>query len=138
MNQLVHILFVDDEPRVLQGLRHSLRSQRKQWEMSFANGGAEAQLMLQGTRLDVVVSDMRMPRIDGATVLTLASALQPEAVRVILSGQLDEASVERAMSIAHFFLSKPCGTERLIATIVRGLEQRSLLGAAQLPRALPG
>ena len=60
------VLFVDDEPRILEGLRRMLRSQRHDWEMAFAPGGEAALAMLETLPFDVIVSDMRMPGIDGA------------------------------------------------------------------------
>ena len=64
------ILFVDDEPRILEGLQRSLRPCRKQWNMSFANSGQEALDILAKSTFDVIVSDMRMPTLDGAQLRT--------------------------------------------------------------------
>ena len=63
------ILFVDDEPNVLSGLRRSLRGQRKLWDMEFAGSGQEALAKADEIHLDAVVTDMRMPGIDGAELL---------------------------------------------------------------------
>ncbi len=78
------ILFVDDEPRILDGLRRMLRSKRKEWEMSFVGSGAEALSLLGEHAFDVVVSDMRMPGMDGAALLDHVKARHPEVVRIIL------------------------------------------------------
>lgn len=59
------ILFVDDERNVLDGLRRMLRNMRKEWDMAFCQGGEEALDALGGEPFDVVVSDMRMPGMDG-------------------------------------------------------------------------
>ena len=79
-NKLKRILFVDDDPNVLTGLRNVLRSRRREWDMVFAIGPEEALAKLAETPFDVVVSDMRMPRIDGAALLTKVKQLQPRAV----------------------------------------------------------
>ena len=63
------VLFVDDEPRILEGLRRMLRPQRHEWEMAFAPGGEAALAMMEASPFDVIVSDMRMPGIDGAALL---------------------------------------------------------------------
>ena len=63
------VLFVDDEPRILEGLRRMLRPQRHEWEMAFAPGGEAALAMMEASPFDVIVSDMRMPGMDGATLL---------------------------------------------------------------------
>ena len=73
------ILFVDDEPMLLEALRNAMRSKRKEWEMVFVNGGAAALLELKRAPADVIVSDMRMPEMDGASFLG-------EASRVIIQG----------------------------------------------------
>ena len=59
------ILFVDDEPKVLEGIQRMLRPMRHEWDMVFAQSGQEALSILAEQPADVVVSDMRMPRMDG-------------------------------------------------------------------------
>jgi YesN/AraC family two-component response regulator len=63
------ILFVDDEPMVLDGLRRSLHSMRKDWEMVFVTSGSEALESMANQSFDIVVTDMRMPGMDGAQLL---------------------------------------------------------------------
>lgn len=135
---LKRILFVDDEPRVLDGLRRSLRGKRKQWDLVFADSGAAALEELGRASFDVVVSDMRMPGMDGADVLLRAASLQPEAARIVLSGQTEEAAATRAATIAHRFLTKPCEPEVLEATLTRTLELRALLGSEELRQLVGG
>ncbi|RLJ16734.1 hypothetical protein DJ031_14720 [bacterium endosymbiont of Escarpia laminata] len=84
------ILFVDDERSVLQGLQRSLRGQRKEWEMVFVDGGTEALKMVNEKNFDAIVTDMRMPGINGAELLGVLAADRPELVRIILSGHSDE------------------------------------------------
>jgi len=135
---LKRILFVDDEPRVLDGLRRSLRTKRKQWELVFANSGAAALEELGRGTFDIIVSDMRMPGMDGAEVLLRAASLQPEAARIVLSGQTEESAATRAATVAHRFLTKPCEPELLEATITRTLELKALLGSEQLRQLIGG
>lgn len=102
------VLFVDDEPNVLEGLKRTLRSQRDTWQMAFAVGADAAIQLLGEGPYDVVVTDMRMPGSDGATLLRTVCDCCPGAGRIILSGYTDlEASV-RAAPVAHQFLLKPC------------------------------
>lgn len=111
------ILFVDDEADVLRGLRRSLRSQRNEWCMRFANGGAEAIDMLGEKEAHIIVTDMRMPDIDGASLLVQAAERWPATARVVLSGQADSDSVRRVVGVSHQFLAKPCDTDKLISTL---------------------
>ncbi len=131
---MIRLLFADDEPRVLDGLRRSLRSERGRWEMTFAPGGAEAIAALDAGPFDVVVSDMRMPQVDGVAVLEHARTVRPEAIRIVLSGFSELSSTIRAVSVAHQFLSKPCEGEHLRATIDRALALRVLLSNDELRR----
>jgi HD-like signal output (HDOD) protein len=110
---VMRILLVDDEQNVLDGLRNILRSRRREWEMSFACGGEAALPLLDQISFDVVVSDMRMPRLDGAGLLTRVKERQPHAVRIILSGQTETESAMRTVFVAHRFLSKPCDANLL-------------------------
>ncbi len=116
---MIDILFVDDEPDVLEGLENRLRPWRKQWNLQFASSADEALQLLEQRTFDVVVSDMRMPGTDGAELLRQVRDRWPEAVRIILSGQADRDGVLRALPIAHQFLSKPCDAARLQAVVSR-------------------
>ncbi|MGB7328694.1 MAG: response regulator [Rubripirellula sp.] len=113
------ILFVDDEANVLSGLRRMLRGQRGVWDMHFAGGGQEALDLLATQSIDVIVSDMRMPGIDGAELLTRVSKQYPQTIRLVLSGQSEHEKIFRAIGPAHQFLSKPCEPDVLIKTVQR-------------------
>lgn len=111
------ILFVDDEPKILTGLRRMLRSQRHEWEMEFAEGGVQALKVLETGPFDVVVSDARMPGMEGSELLEEVRCKYPDTVRIILSGQCSRDSVIQCVGVAHQFLSKPCDSEFLKAAI---------------------
>jgi HD-like signal output (HDOD) protein len=121
------ILFVDDEPQILDGLQNLLRKQRKQWDMVFAEGGQAALCELEKSAFDVVVSDMRMPGIDGATLLTRVKEMYPASARIILSGHAERDSIVRALPVAHQFLSKPCDAVLLRVVVERACELQRLL-----------
>ena len=116
------ILFVDDETNVLEGLRRMLRPQRDEWDMIFALGGAEALNILETTGIDVVVTDMRMPGLDGAALLEKVHDRFPGILRIVLSGYFDTEAGLRAVPVAHQFLSKPCQPEQLKAAIERSTQ----------------
>lgn len=132
------ILFVDDEQHILDGLRDLLRSKRREWQMSFASSGADALVELERQPFDVVVSDMRMPRMDGAALLRQVKERYPRVVRIMLSGQTEMEAALRSVPIAHQFLSKPCDAERLRSVIQRACDLQALLNDEELSRSLGG
>ena len=99
------ILFVDDEQNVIDGLRRMLRKERKDWDMCFAGGSAEALGLLEQKPFDVIVTDLQMPGMNGAQLLERVVELYPDMVRIVLSGHADEKSTTRAMRVVHQFLS---------------------------------
>ncbi len=116
------ILFVDDEPHVLHGLRRLLHGHRDTMRTEFAVGGAEAMAMVASAvaandGFSVVVTDMQMPGIDGAELLTRLQAEHPATIRIALSGHSSRATAVRAISHAHRFLGKPCDPDELIGTL---------------------
>jgi putative nucleotidyltransferase with HDIG domain len=113
------ILFVDDEPNILDGLRRMLRSMRKEFELCFAGNAMEALEMMEKGDFDVVVSDMRMPGMDGAELLTQIQKRYPHSIRIMLTGQADEESTLRTIGVAHQFLAKPCDPEKLKNILLR-------------------
>jgi HD-like signal output (HDOD) protein len=124
---MTRILFVDDESRILDGLRRTLRSHRNQWEMAFALGGEAALAELERAPYDVIVSDMRMPQLDGLALLTAVRERWPRMVRIVLSGQMDMETAVRAVSVAHQFLTKPCDATALEGVIGRARQLLDLL-----------
>lgn len=114
------VLFVDDESRILDGLRRMLRAQRHEWEMSFAPGGEAALAEMQRTTFDVVVSDMRMPGLDGFELLSRVQQIDPGTLRIILSGHTDPALAAMAARVAHQFHFKPTSPDALRAVVERG------------------
>ncbi len=113
------ILFVDDEPNILDGLRRMLRSMRTEFELCFAESAEAALEMMGQAEFDVVVSDMRMPGMDGADLLSEVQRMHPHSIRIMLTGQADEESTLRTIGIVHQFLAKPCDPEKLKGILLR-------------------
>jgi HD-like signal output (HDOD) protein len=130
------ILFVDDEPNVLDGLQRMLRPMRKEWGMAFALGGEQALAALAEKPFDIVVTDMRMPGMDGATLLKRVMQEYPRVVRIVLSGHSSEEASLRSVGVAHQFLAKPCDAEKLKLTINHAFALRNLLTDETLTRTL--
>jgi HD-like signal output (HDOD) protein len=132
----MRVLFVDDDPSVLGGLRRMLRAHRDRFETVCASSGPEALEMMAETPFDVIVTDMRMPGMDGSQLLEIVRQRYPDAVRIVLSGQLDDATAVRLAVLAHQFLSKPCEFDALVDAIERSCGIRSRLVDPELREAL--
>ena len=112
------VLFVDDERSVLRALERMLRPQCDRWSMTFVQNAADALAHLACRRVDVVVTDMRMPGMNGAELLGLVRARRPKTIRIILSGEVDidlepepdagGATSAASTALAHMRLYKPC------------------------------
>ncbi len=121
------ILFVDDEPGVLEGIRDLLRPYRRKWDMVFVVSGEAALEELERAPFDIIVSDMRMPQMDGATLLKAVQTRFPRVVRFILSGYSEFEASLSSVSVAHQFLSKPCDPEQFRGALERACSLRDLL-----------
>ena len=121
------VLFVDDEQKILEGLQRMLRPLRDRWEVGFAMSGREALELLEKESYDVIVTDMRMPGMDGAQLLQEVRNGYPDIVRIVLSGQSDEKMVLKSVRLAHQYLSKPCDAETLRAAVERACALRDRL-----------
>lgn len=113
------ILFVDDEVLVLEGLQRMLRSMRAEWEMVFVDNGSKALELMAQAPFDVVISDMRMPGMNGAELLAEVLKRFPKTVRLVLSGHADRDLVLKCVGSTHQYLSKPCRPEDLKAAVTR-------------------
>lgn len=136
MNPKLHILFVDDDPNLLQALQRSLRPMRKDWDMEFADGGASALGLLDRSEFDVVVSDMKMPGINGCDLLDRVLASHPGTLRFILSGHAEQSQLMQCVGPTHQFLSKPCDTSKLTASLQRVLSLEHLVDDPNLRHCL--
>ena len=132
MRVVIRVLFVDDEVDLLAGLRRMLRTHRERWEMTFACSAAEALEMLAVQEVDVVVSDVLMPGMDGGAFLTELRERYPAVVRIVLSGQTQLSRISATVVSVHQFLAKPCEPSRLEAAVERSLLLRDRLTDAGL------
>lgn len=105
---------------------------RVQWKMRFAPGGHEALEIMAKEHVDVVVSDMRMPEMNGAQLLAKIKAQYPGAARIILSGHSERKMAIQAINVAHQYLNKPCPFEELSHVIHKTIDLRRLLTRPRL------
>lgn len=123
------ILCVDDESRVVEGLALVLR---REYQVHVASGPEQALQKLRDiSDLAVVISDMRMPKMDGAEFLHEVKLRRPDATRIILTGYADRDEAVRAVNKGQIFrfLTKPCAPEQLKSAIEAGVVQHRLLNA---------
>lgn len=113
----LRVLFVDDEQGLLDGLRRSLHRRVGNWELKFVDNGKEALEMMRENPFDVIVSDMRMPGMDGVELLDKIRTHFPNTIRFVLSGFSDRQMILKSVGLTHQFFSKPCVPEHLIHAI---------------------
>lgn len=131
-----NILFVDDEQNILSGLKRMLRSMRGDFEMFFTESGDSALEILANNSIDVVISDMRMPGMDGAELLAKVKEKHPHTIRIVLSGHADEEAIMKTIGITHQYLSKPCDPDVLKGTIRRASSLHTILDDGNLKNLL--
>lgn len=121
------LLFVDDERLVLDGLRRALHCMRGEWEMKFVDTPAAALEIMEQEPFDAIITDMRMPLMDGAQLLERVKELHCDVIRIILSGQSKQETIMQSIVPAHQFLSKPCDLNELKQRLGQAFVARDLL-----------
>jgi len=138
ISQATRILFVDDEAKLLSGLRRSLRRYRDSWEIFFANSGAEALGFIAANHIDIVVSDVKMPNLDGAELLTEIANKHPGIIRFVLSGQAEKDAILRLVSVAHQYFAKPFNATTLFEKIQAIRQMQVEINDSQIVAAIHG
>lgn len=124
----VKVLFVDDEAFIVQGLRRNVGDV---YDVSTATSGAEGlSLITSGIKFAVIVADMRMPGMNGIEFLVRARALDPDAIFMMLTGNVDQKTALEALEVGQVFhfLTKPCNRDRLLKSIEAAVQLYSLQG----------
>lgn len=130
------VLFVDDEPDILSGLRLILRKLRHEYRFCFADSAHEAIAVLESEPVDMVVTDMRMPGRTGADLLEEVRFRFPHVIRYVLSGQAEDRLVQRSVAVTHRWLNKPCPYEILAESLSEVVGRWARLDDAVLRRAV--
>lgn len=105
------ILFVDDERDILNGLRRSLYPFCDMWSMLFVESGAQALEIMRQQKINVLITDMRMPVMNGVQLLQTVRKFNPGTIRIMLTGQADKNIYHEAMNSCHYFFWKPTNYE---------------------------
>jgi HD-like signal output (HDOD) protein/ActR/RegA family two-component response regulator len=131
-----NILFVDDERDLLDSLKARLYKHRHDWNMKFVLSGDAAISALEEQNFDLVVSDVRMPGMDGGQLLTVVKQRWPTAMRIIVSGYSDPVQAVRLTSLAHQYVAKPCDGRELENIIERCFYLQDLLAQESLRKVV--
>jgi response regulator RpfG family c-di-GMP phosphodiesterase len=121
----INILLVDDEPNVLKALSRLF----KEYHLSTAGSSEEALLMAEKLQFDLVITDYKMPGINGVDFLILFKRMQPDAIRIVLSGFADLEGVQHAINDAEVFrfINKPWSNMEITHVVKNGLAHRRML-----------
>ena len=133
-----NILFVDDDTDILNGLQRMLHHLRNEWDMAFVDNASEALSLLEKKNFDVIVTDCRMSGMNGIDLLNEVKNLYPQVVRIMLSGETDQAILINAIRVVHQFIAKPSDADYLKKTIYRTCMVRELLTDETLRKSLSG
>ncbi len=133
----LNLLFVDDELNILQALKRMLHPYRQQWAMTFCASGEEALKKLQTETYDVIITDIRMPNVDGSRVLFESYVYHPEMMRCVLSGYAERGQTLKVTGTAHQFLSKPCTKDTIENMVLRAQQLKARLPQFEIERANP-
>ncbi len=129
---MITVLFVDDEPKVLRGLQRQIDMVTDDWQVVLASGGAEALAVLSRQDIDVIIADMRMPGMDGISLLGKVARQYPHIVRLILTGYANATDALRAANFAHQFLAKPIDIDVLVDIVQNTIKLRNMLNSHEL------
>ncbi len=126
MDSVAKILFVDDEAQMLTALSRVFRG--KKYNVISANSAAEGLAILENETVDVIVSDMRMPEMDGAQFLSKCLQLYPNSRRILLTGYSDQDSTVRAINEGkiHQYQTKPWDNDALKKTVEHEISEKRL------------
>jgi HD-like signal output (HDOD) protein len=127
-----NIVFVDDERELLDGLRARLYKHRNDWSMKFVESGEEALAIFEKDPIDLIVSDVRMPGMDGGQLLAAVKQRWPKTMRIVVSGYSDPVQAARLTSLAHQYLAKPCEDKQVENVLERCFNLQDLLAQESL------
>ncbi|MBK7105405.1 MAG: HDOD domain-containing protein [Ignavibacteriae bacterium] len=132
------VLFVDDSENVLSGIRRMMYPMNKEWKLLYANGRNEAINILDNNHVDVIVSDIRMPGIDGTQLLQEVKDKFPRIIRITLSGYASDELALKNSKIVHQSLLKPTSPRILKTTIERTIRLKEILNNDELQKVVNG
>jgi HD-like signal output (HDOD) protein/ActR/RegA family two-component response regulator len=132
------ILFVDDEKKILKGIERALDDMQNEWHIEFAASGKEALDILGSKTFDIVITDMRMPGMDGDQLLSEVKERFPRIIRIVLTGTTERDMVLKLVKTGHQYIAKPCNFETLKSKIDSIFTLRDVLESNELREIICG
>jgi DNA-binding response OmpR family regulator len=134
MPEALRVLLVDDDPTLLDGYRRTLSAARPDWQLWTAGNGRDAMRLMERQAVDVLVTDLEMPGVDGLDLLHWARHYLPQVTRLVVSGVLDGRTLIETREIAHVHLVKPFPAAALVERIAgASTTARSSAAASRRP-----
>ena len=131
-----NILFVDDEPVVLHGYKRTLEKYLDHWNIFFATSGKDALAIMAVQPIDVIITDLAMPGMNGSELLEKINEQFPSVLRYVLSERMDNASAMQAFRIAHQYIPKPFEMSTVYESVERTCQLRDTLSNPDLLRII--
>ncbi|GAP21159.1 response regulator [Leptolinea tardivitalis] len=135
-NQIHSILFVDDDPKILQGLKRSVEEYSDHWRTDFASTAKEALQKLSNEPFDAIIADIQMPMMDGIQLLDLVSRTYPGVMRFVLSGNVTDTQAMRSTSVVHQMIAKPSDIDHIFVIVERACRLRDLVANPELKKLI--
>jgi len=133
---MIRLLLVDDEEKVVEGLQRRLRLHLRDYDISIAFSGPQALEILEKNNIDIIVSDLRMPEMDGAEFFQIVQEKHPQIIRFILSGHSEKDLFVTSSLFIHQHLSKPCEAARLAGIIKETIESLESLAQQEVKKTI--
>lgn len=118
-------MFVDDEPLVLRGIERSLQRLRPKWAATYCESAALALGVLEHEPIDIIVTDVGMPEMDGIAFMRVVRQHYPHVARLVLSGETRSTDRLRGILEIHQWLAKPSAVEDIVAVVERTYAPRA-------------
>ena len=132
MNIQQLVLIVDDDSNILRALRRLIKNAMPDVKVCLAQNGKEALELLSTENFTMIVSDLRMPDLDGQALLNTVRRIKPSMIRILLSGQTDTDKLLSCLPITHQYIEKPCNNSDIISLV----NLISSVGKSELPPVL--
>ncbi|MDP3450267.1 MAG: response regulator [Anaerolineaceae bacterium] len=130
------VLLVDDNPNVLRSFKRTLHSDSNWWIILTAESGAEALEIISRESIDIIISDLRMPEMDGVTLLGIVAQKSPATLRIAITGNADPELCQQATLVAHQFIAKPIDPQDLSRIINQATGVSNLIIKPEVKRTI--